>query len=159
MIRWHLDKLRERTIIGNPEYPVLLARHPRVVPPVQGRIYNDVRPLLGTLRPLPASHDLAGTIGARNLGQDVRRDPRVLPLGGEDVPPVQRRRLQPDDGLPRTRLRLGHVLVDQLVGTFEFVQTNGFHGAPFGRVQHFSRSAFQRVSLVRIRDSCFRVNH
>jgi hypothetical protein len=51
--------------------------------------------------------------------------------------------MQPDDGLSRTRLRLGHVLVNQFVGTFKFVQSNSFHVAPFGR----SGIGFQATSI------------
>src|SRR5215210_7406884 len=123
-----LDKLRERPIVGKTKYPVLLARHPRIVPPVQRRVYDHLGPLVRTLRTIPAGHDLAGTIGARNLRKNIRRNPRILPLGGEKVPAVQRSRPQPDHGLPGIRLRLGHVFINELVWTFEFVQTNSFQG-------------------------------
>src|SRR5215213_4233472 len=82
---------------------------------------------------LPGTRGLSPQYRAGYIRQDIRRDTGILSLGGKQVPPIQRRRMKPDDGLPRIRLRLEHVLVNELVGAFEFVQTNGFHVAPFGR--------------------------
>ena len=133
VIRRHLDVLGESPVVRNTENTVLLARHPRVISPVQRRVYNYLGPLIRSLGTVPSGNDLTGTIGARNLRQDIWRNARILALGGEQITTVERRRTQPDYGLAGPRLRFWHLLINELIRTFEFVQTNGFHVAPFGR--------------------------
>src|SRR5215211_1046570 len=154
VIRRYLDELGESPVVRNAENTVLLARHPRVISPVQRRVYNYLSPFVRSLGTVPPGDNLSGTIGARNPGQDVRGDARILPLGGEKIPAVERRRPEPDHGLTRSGLRLRHVLINELVRTLEFVQSNSFHVAPFGRstCQHAAlQAACQVVSLVRMR--------
>src|SRR5215210_5851589 len=133
VIRRHLDELGEGPVVRNTENTVLLARYPRVLSPVQRRVNNHLGPLVRTIRALSAGDDLAGPIGTWNHRKNLRRDARILPPRSKQIPTVERRRAQPNNGLPRTRLQLAHVLIDELVRTFEFVQSNGFHVAPFGR--------------------------
>ena len=121
VIRRYLDELGESPVVRNSENAVLLARHPRVISPVQRRVYNYLGPLVRSLGTVPSGDDLTGTIGARNPGQDVRRDARVLPLGGEQITAVERRRPQPDDGLAGPRLRLRYLLIDELVRSLEYM--------------------------------------
>src|ERR671912_1850807 len=85
VIRRYLDELGESPVVRNTENAVLLARHPGVISPVQRRVYDYLGPLTRSLGTVPSGDDLTGTIGARNPGQDVRRDARVHPLGGEQI--------------------------------------------------------------------------
>jgi hypothetical protein len=88
----HLDELGERPVVGNTEDTVFFSRHPRIVPPVERRVYNDLGPLIRPLGTLSAGYDLAGPVGARNPRKNVRRNPRILPLRSEQIPAIQRRR-------------------------------------------------------------------
>src|SRR5215213_779146 len=165
VIRRYLDELGESPVVRNTENTVLLARHPRVISPVQRRVYNYLSPFVRSLGTVPPGDNLSGTIGARNPGQDVRRDARILPLGGKKIPAVERRSPQPDDSFAGPRLRLRHVLINELVRPLEFVQSNSFHVAPFGRLsisagQHATlQAACQLVSLIRMCAPRFRVGH
>ena len=124
VLRGHLDELGVGAVVREPEDAVLLAWLTRVVAPVERWVDDDLRTFVRPAGTLPARHDLAGAVGAGDGGKIYAR---VLAVGDEEVAPVERRGVQPDDRLARTGLGLGDVLVAEVVRATGLVQHHGFH--------------------------------
>src|SRR3712207_3424157 len=92
---------------------------------MERRVYDDLGTLIRAFGSLAPRHDLARTVRPERDGQRVRLRPGVHPARDEDVPPVQGRRVDLDDDLPRTRLGVRRVLVDEVLGPAKLVQSDG----------------------------------
>jgi hypothetical protein len=126
VLRRHLDELSEGAVVRETEDAVLLAGLPRVVAPVECRVDDHLGALARAAGTLAASDDLAGAVRAQDDRQRIGLRARVLALGYEDVAAVEGRGVEPDDRLSGTGLRLGDVLVAELVWAAKLVKHHRF---------------------------------
>jgi hypothetical protein len=127
VLRGHLDELGEGAVVREAQDAVLLAGLPRVVAPVERRVDYHLGSLVRAVGTLAAGDDLAGAVRAQDDRQRLGPRARVLAVGDEDVAAVEGRGAEPDDRLAGTGLRLGDVLVAELVWAAELVQHHRFH--------------------------------